>query len=251
VRIGVLGVGSLAEYLIRGAEAVEFVLSPRSAERVARLGCEVAGSNQELVDECDAVLVCLPAATGLEVVRGLRFRAGQTVCSAMAGVSLGALRAAVGPAQGVVAMMPGYANAYGMGPSLLYPADPFWAGFLGHVGPVHEFDTAEGFEVAAVMGAMSGATVFLMRHLAGWFAGRGLDPALARQLVAEVLRGNAEVLLRSQEDLDAITAGVTTPGGITEQLVAVLRDRGALGAWDEAMDAVLARMGLRPDMDVA
>jgi pyrroline-5-carboxylate reductase len=78
-----------------------------------------------------------------------------------------------------------------------------------------------------------------------------LDPALARQLVAEVLRGNAEVLLRSQEDLDAITAGVTTPGGITEQLVAVLRDRGALGAWDEAMDAVLARMGLRPDMDVA
>ncbi len=242
MRIGILGVGSLAEYLIRGAKGVEFVLSPRSAERVARLGCEVAASNQAVVDACDAVLVCLPAATGLGVVQGLRFRAGQTVCSAMAGVSLAALRRAVGPVQGYVSMMPGYANAYAMGPSLLYPADPFWAEFLGHVGPVHEFDTVEAFEVAAVMGAMSGASVFLMRHLADWFVGRGLEPDLARRLVAEVLRGNAEVLLRSDEGLDAITAGVTTKGGITEQLVGILRDRGALSAWDEAMDGVFARM---------
>ena len=56
------------------------------------------------------------------------------------------------------------------------------------------------------------------------------------------LRGNAEVLLRSDEGLDAITAGVTTKGGITEQLVGILRDRGALSAWDEAMDGVFARM---------
>jgi pyrroline-5-carboxylate reductase len=247
VRIGILGVGSLAEYLIRGAKGVEFVLSPRSAERVARLGCEVAASNQAVVDACDAVLVCLPAATGLGVVQGLQFRAGQTVCSAMAGVSLAALRRAVGPAQGYMSMMPGYANAYALGPSLLYPADPFWAGFLGQVGPVHEFDTFEAFDVAAVMGAMSGASVFLMRHLADWYVGRGLDPDLARRLVAEVLRGNAEVLLRSDEGLDAITAGVTTKGGITEQLVGILRDRGALSAWDEAMDGVFARMVGRKD----
>lgn len=242
MKIGVLGVGSLAEYLIRGAEGVEFVLSPRSAERVARLGCAVVGSNQELVDECDAVLVCLPAASGLEVLRGLTWRAGQTVCSAMAGVSVQDVRQAVGPALGFVAMMPGYANAYALGPSLLYPADGLWAGFLGRVGPVHEFDLREEFEVAAVMGAMSGASVFLMRHLVEWYEGHGLEAGLARRLVAQVLRGNAEVLLRSDEGLDAIVAGVATPGGITEQLVSVLRDRGALEAWDQAMDGVLQRM---------
>jgi pyrroline-5-carboxylate reductase len=47
--------------------------------------------------------------------------------------------------------------------------------------------------------------------------------------------------------LDAITAGVTTKGGITEQLVGILRDRGALSAWDEAMDGVFARMVGRKD----
>ncbi len=245
MRVGVLGVGSLAEYLIRGAQGVEFVLSPRSASRVARLGCDVVGSNQELLNECDEVLVCLPAATGLEVLRGLNFRVGQSVCSAMAGVSLEALREAVAPASGFCAMMPGYANAYGIGPSLLYPPDRFWAGFLGRVGPVHEFDEADAFEVAAVFGAMSGATVFLMRHLAQWYQAQGLEAGLARRLVAETFRGNAEVLLRSEEGLDAIAKGVTTPGGITEQLVSVLRDRGAWDAWDEAMDGVLKRMTQR------
>ncbi len=245
MRVGVLGVGSLAEYLIRGAQGVEFVLSPRSASRVARLGCDVVGSNQELLNECDEVLVCLPAATGLEVLRGLNFRVGQSVCSAMAGVSLEALREAVAPASGFCAMMPGYANAYGIGPSLLYPPDRFWAGFLGRVGPVHEFDEADAFEVAAVFGAMSGATVFLMRHLAQWYQAHGLQAGLARRLVAETFRGNAEVLLRTEEGLDAIAKGVTTPGGITEQLVSVLRDRGAWDAWDEAMDGVLKRMTQR------
>ena len=61
-------------------------------------------------------------------------------------------------------------------------------------------------------------------------------------VIVRGLRGNAEVLLRSDEGLDAITAGVTTKGGITEQLVGILRDRGALSAWDEAMDGVFARM---------
>lgn len=242
MRIGVLGVGALAEYLIRGAEGVEFVLSPRSAERVARLGQLVVGSNQELVNECDEVLVCLPAATGLTVLWGLKFRAGQSVCSAMAGVSLEDVQDAVTPARACVAMMPGHANAYGLGPSILYPADGFWSGFLGRVGPVHGFDGAEGFEVAAVFGAMSGATVMLMRHLAGWFAARGLEPGLARQLVAETLRGNAEVLLRAPEGLDDIVRGVATPGGITEQLVGVLEADGGLAAWDKGMDGVLRRM---------
>ncbi len=245
MRVGILGVGSLAEYLIRGAEGVEFVLSPRSANRVARLGHQVVGSNQELVNECDEVLVCLPAATGLTVLWGLKFRPGQSVCSAMAGVALDRLRDAVGPANGFCAMMPGHANAYGVGPSLLYPPDPFWAGFLGRVGPVHQIEDATAYEVAAVFGAMSGASVALMQHLAHWYQAKGLEAGLARRLVAETFRGNAEVMLRSEEDLDAIAKGVAPPGGITEQMVASLRERGALSAWDRAMDAVLKRMAVR------
>ena len=248
MRIGVLGVGSLAEYLIRGAQGsgYSFLLSPRSANRAARLaaayGCAVADSNQAVVDGCDMVLVCLPAGAGLAILQGLTFRAGQSVCSAMAGANITALRAAVAPADGFCSMMPGYANAFSAGPCLLYPANPVWAAFLGKLGPLHEFDSAEPFETAAVFGAMSGASIFLMRHLARWYQALGLPEDTARRLVAETFRGNAEVLLQADAGMDQIAKGVTTPGGITEALVATLNDHGALAAWDAAMDKVLKRM---------
>jgi pyrroline-5-carboxylate reductase len=101
---------------------------------------------------------------------------------------------------------------------------------------------ARSFETAAVFGGMSGASVFLMRHLAQWYQAEGLDPATARRLVAETLRGNAEVLLQSDEPLDAICKGVTTPGGITEQLLSDLGQDGALDSWHRAMTRVLHRM---------
>lgn len=246
MKIGILGVGHLAGYLLQGVQDVAFVLSPGSGGKAARLaeahGCAVAASNQAVVDQCAMVLVCLPAATGLSVLEGLRFRAGQSVCSAMAGVSQQALAQVVAPAEAFCTMMPGFANAYAVGPSLLYPGDAGWEGFLGQLGPVHRFDTVQSFETAAVFGAMSGASFYLLRQLMRWYVAQGLEAGVARALVAETFRGNAEVFLRSEAGLDAIADGVTTKGGITAQLVGVLEAAGALSAWDQAMDAVLARM---------
>lgn len=246
--IGVLGVGSLAEYLIRGAQGspYQFLVSPRGAERAKNLaanyGVKIATSNQAVVDQTDMVLVCLPAAEGLEILQGLVFRHGQSVLSTMAGARMGPLSDACAPADGFCAMMPGFANAFRAGLSLLFPPDLAWQHFLLQLGPVHEFEAPEPFETAAVFGAMSGASMFLMRHLADWYSAHGLPPKTAQRLVAETFRGNAEVLLQAAEPLDDIVRGVTTPGGITEDLVATLMAQNALGAWDQAMDKVLARM---------
>ncbi len=246
--IGVLGVGALAEYLIRGAQGLpyRFLVSPRGAARAAALGAnygvKIAASNQAVVDQTDMVLVCLPAAEGLEILRGLLFRPGQSVLSTMAGTQIAPLRAACAPADGFCAMMPGFANAFRAGPSLLFPPDPAWQCFLSHLGPVHEFQSQEPFETAAVFGAMSGASMFLMRHLADWYIAHGLPPKTAQHLVAQTFRGNAEVLLQAAEPLDEIVRGVTTPGGITENLVSTLMAHNALSAWDAAMDKVLVRM---------
>ena len=248
MRIGVLGTGHLAEFLIRGAEGLgyHFTVSPRSADRAAALaashGVNVARSNQAVVDGCDLVLVCLPAAEGVDILRGLRFRAGQSVLSAMAGARLAAVAAAVAPAAAACAMMPGLANAHGLGPCLLYPARTEWEGFLAALGPLHVFGDEAEFVTATTFGAMSGAVFFWMDALIGWFAAQGVDPAVARRLVAETLRGNAEVLLREAAGLEDIRRGIATPGGITEALVRVLETRGALEAWGGGMDVVLQRV---------
>ena len=247
--IGILGVGHLAELMVRGLEGsgYDLILSPRNAKIAASLadafGCKVAASNQDVIDGADGVFVCLPAKTGVNEMSSLKFPAGQPVLSAMAGTGLARLQAAIGPACGAVTMMPGYANAFGVGPSILFPEDGFWRDFLSKVGPVHGFADETTFTAAAAFGAFSGATFGWMIHLIDWFEDRGLPPETARALVAGTLRGNAEVLLAEKRPLEEIAGAVATPGGITEMLLATLADRGALAAWDEGLDRVLARIG--------
>lgn len=248
VTIGILGVGGLAGLMLRGLQGApyRFLLSPRGTEASARLaaehGYEVAASNQDLVDRADAIFVSLPAATGPEELSRLTFRPGQPVLSAMAGTGLKRLSDVIGRGRGAIGMMPGYANAYGLGPSILFPGDPLWQAFLSHVGPVHVLDSEDQFTAAATFGALSGATVWWMGHLADWFAARGLPPEVARALVAGTLKGNAEVILCEDRPMAEIAKGVTTPGGITLHLLDILNGKGALDAWHEGLDSIFDRL---------
>lgn len=247
-RIGILGVGGLAALMVRGLQGSGYrlVLSPRNAEVAARLakdyGCKVAASNQAVVDASDGVFVSLPAATGAEELARLTFRPDQPVLSAMAGTGLQRLQSVIGPARAAVSMMPGYANALGVGPSILHPDDGFWRSFLAATGPVHAFADEASFTTAATFGALSGASFAWMAQAIAWYEAQGLTPATARTLVAATLRGNAEVLLQESRSLPEIAREVITPGGISELLVATLTDRKALTAWDEALTRVLIRI---------
>lgn len=247
--IGILGVGHLAELMVRGLEGSGYalILSPRNAEIAAHLaedfGCKVAASNQAVIDMADGVFVCLPARTGLAELSTLRFRPGQPVLSAMAGTGLSVLQEAVGPARAAITMMPGYANAYRCGPSILHPDDGFWRDFLSKVGPVEPFADEASFTIAAVFGGFSGASFGWMAHIIAWFEAQGLPPETARRLIAATLRGNAEVLLREDRPLDEITESVVTKGGISELVLTTLGQHNALSAWDEGLDQVLSRIG--------
>lgn len=247
--IGILGTGGLAALMVRGLQGAGYrlVLSPRNAEVSARLaadyGCGVAASNQALVDAADGVFVALPAATGADELAKLTFRPDQPVLSAMAGTGLSRLQSVIGPARAAVSMMPGYANALGVGPSILCPDDAFWQPFLAATGPVIAFDDEAQFTAAATFGAFSGASFGFMAQVIAWFEAQGLPPDTARALVAATLRGNAEVLLRENRSLSEIRREVVTPGGISELLLTTLEEREALTAWDEALTRVLRRIG--------
>lgn len=248
--IGVLGVGQLAEFILQGVARTQnsyrFVLSPRSPEKAEALsrrhGAEVASSNQSVVDAGDIVLVCLSAASGAEILAGLAFRKGQIVLSAMAGTGPGELTRITSPAAAFCTMMPGHANALGVGPSLLYPANGTCENLLKLLGPVHVFDDADAFEAACVFGAFSGASFAYMRQIVSWFENHGVPADVARNLVAETLRGNAEVVRNVRQSLESIVEGVATPGGITRQCIDIVEADGGLDIWSSALDAVHKRM---------
>jgi pyrroline-5-carboxylate reductase len=245
--LGFIGTGHLAAFFVEGlaqAEAGYAITVSARNQRVSdglreRYGVRVADDNQHIADRCELVVVSVLPQQARDVLAPLNFRAGQSILSVMAGVSRATLESLAAPATCALAMMPGHANAFNIGPSVLYPDEPRAHRLLKWLGPVHTYDDEGEFTAASVMGAFSGLTMLLMRDAANWFTANGIAPEDARALVAETLRGNAHVLLNAPATLDQITRGVATPGGITE-LGRQLLDQGK--SWNAALDAVLRRI---------
>lgn len=249
-RLGFIGTGHLAGFFVEGLSRIkadyDITVSPRNAakgeELRCRFGVTVAAGNQQIADTCELVVVSLLPPDAAGVLQPLRFRSGQTVLSVMAGVSHATMAALVAPAEAAVSMMPGLANAHNAGPSALFPDNASARAMLQKLGPVHVYGDEKTYTAASVMGAFSGMSVLMLRDAINWFAANGLEPQDARRLVAEVLKGNATMLLETPLAIDAVARGVVTPGGITEQGRKIL-DGG--GSWSDALDAVFKRVSTR------
>lgn len=248
--VGFIGTGSLAAFFIEGCQRAgapyRFIVSPRNRERAlavaARFGVEIARDNQAVVDRAGFVIASVLPKDGPGVLRSLQFRPGQTVLSVMAAVARDSLLDIVAPAEVAVAMMPGHANALGLGPSVLYPDHTQAHAFLAWLGPVHGFDNAQTYAAASAFGGYSGCTFAFIGEAIGWAMRHGIDAATARALICEMLIGNAEVVRSSAVSMDDLLGGVATPGGITRLGLDVLGQRRALAAWSDALDAIEARM---------
>jgi pyrroline-5-carboxylate reductase len=80
-------------------------------------------------------------------------------------------------------------------------------------------------------------------EIASWLARHGVPADDARRYVATVFQGLGNIAATTPEhSLAALAGEFATRGGINEQVIAHLKDRQALTALSEALDAVLRRM---------
>lgn len=249
-RVGILGVGHLAGYLVEGLARVqpqlEVLLSPRNVERsadlAARYGAHVAADNQAVCGTVDVILVTTRPADVAEVCRALTFRAGQTVISTAAGVPLSEVASVVAPAKAVRAM-PLTCSAIGRSPTLLLPDDPAARALFELLGTVHSVEDEAQFTPASVIAAYYGWVYALMDEAITWCADAGVPPTTARDLVLETTRGAAEMALHHPDrELSDLLDSLATPGGVTRQGLETLARRESLSAWVDALDEVLQRL---------
>lgn len=248
--VGIIGVGHLAGYMVEGlrrADAgLDIVLSPRNAERSAalaeRFSARVAADNREVVEAAPTVIVAPRPAHAVEAITGLPWRRDHTLVSVVAGVPVADFEAVAGPAA-VVRTMPLICSAIGECPTSMFPGNAAAREMLSLLGPVHVLPDEGVFEAASVLGAVYGWMNWLIRENVEWCAGAGLPREMAREIVAQLVRGAAGMILsRPSESLDESLVGLTTPGGITEHGLELLEERGALAAWSEACQSVLERL---------
>lgn len=249
-RVGIIGVGHLAGYLVEGlrwaSQDIGIILSPRNAERAAslaaRFGAAVAIDNQAVADAADLILLTTRPADAAAACRDIAFRPGQTVVSVAASLPLEALKPAVAPAA-VVRAMPISCAAINQSPTLLYPDHPQARALFTFLGQIHVLPDESRFAPASVIAAFYGWVYALLGETIAWTTQAGVPPQIARRLVLETIRGAVDMALaRPDQDLADILDTLATPGGTTELGLNVLHRRGGLAAWVEALESVLSRL---------
>ena len=216
----------------------------RAQSLAEAIGGSVAGSNAELAEQADVVILCHKPAQLEEVADEIRERASAIV-SILGGVPVAAVEAAY-PDKPVYRFMPNQAAEVGRGVSC------YVAGARAADGP--EREVVELFErVGAVVplrdDQMEAATA-VMSCSPAWLAlvaealvdagvRRGLDQAEAEQMVAQAMAGTGALLADAELSPAEVRRRVTSPGGLTERGTKVLEDAGVRDAFDSAVAAVV------------
>ncbi len=249
-RLGILGVGHLAGYLISGLAKAgatdKLLLSPRNLARSSQLatafGVQVANDNRAVVTACDLVILATRPKDAEVAVGGLPWRRGQLVISVAAGVSLARLGPLVEPAA-VVRALPLSAAAIGASPTAMFPEEARARALFAKLGSVHVLEDEQQFQAASVFGAYYAWLFAIAGVAAAWARQAGLNPQLALSLTTGCL-GGAAAMMASTPDNDPreTLQALATPGGITEAGLEVLERRTGIAAWQEACDAALARL---------
>ena len=219
---------------------------PRAEALVEELGGEVAESNAELAESCDAVLLAHKP-DGLERVAAEIGGRANGVVSILGGVPLAALRAAYG-ATPVVRLIPSVPVEVRKGVTCLArPGDAEAqlaeqaAELFRRVGIVATIDEAL-MDVATALMSCAPAFWALVAEAqvdAGVRAGMPADTASV--LVSECMAGTAAILPARNMDTLALRRMVTSPGGSTARGLSALEHAGVRAAFDDALQAVVAR----------
>jgi pyrroline-5-carboxylate reductase len=248
VKLGLIGAGNMASALARGIGEPVLVADVDAAKAealAAELGGEAVGSNAELAERADVVVLCHKPKQLEEVAEQVGGRA-KAIASILAATSTERIEAAYPgvpvyrfipnmPAevrQGVLCYVPGRAAAEGPQRELLE--------LFGRAGAIIALDEEPQIEPA--MALMSCGPAF-MALVAEAFADAGAAYGLPRddavRMTVETMAGTAAYLRAHEYDTEAIRVRVATPGGTTERGLHVLEEQGLREVCRSAVDAVV------------
>jgi pyrroline-5-carboxylate reductase len=209
------------------------------------LGGEAVGSNAELAERADVLVLCHKPKQLSDVAGEVGGRA-RVVVSILAATTTEQLAEAY-PGASIYRFIPNMPTevkrgvlCYVPGPGAPDGPEAEILELFGRTGAVIRLDDEPLIEPA--MALMSCGPAFLAlvaESFADAGAAHGLDPDDAMRMVVETMGGTADYLARHDYDGPALRARVATPGGTTERGLITLEERGLRDVTRAAVDAVV------------
>jgi pyrroline-5-carboxylate reductase len=245
MRVGLIGAGSMASALARGwgdPVLVTDALPERAESLAGEVGGEAVGSNAELAERADLVVLCHKPPQLDEVAEQVGGRA-RAIASILAATRVAQLEQAY-PGVPVYRFIPNLPAEVRQGVLCYAPGSRAGEGpedevleLFGRVGTVVALDEPL---IEPAMALMSSGPAFFARMVEAFAEGgarHGLEPQTAVRLSAEAMGGTA-ALLRSL-DTAAVRERVATPGGVTERGLALMEERDVPEALGAVVDVVV------------
>lgn len=250
MQVGLIGSGNMARALARGWG--EPVLctdsgSGRAQALADELGGEALGSNEELAQRADLVVLCHKPRQ-LEAVAA-QARGARAIASVLGATTIAELQAAY-PGTPIFRTLPNtpvevrrgivcFAAADGADPQI----EAGVRELFGRLGRVESMPEARIDLASAVMGVGPAYLALVAEAQVDAAVRRGLGALQAAELFAETMAGTAELLRARGYDTLAVRREVTSPGGSTARGLAALEQGGVRAAFLDALDAVLGERG--------
>jgi pyrroline-5-carboxylate reductase len=248
MKLGFIGAGNMASALARGIGEPVFVhdIDEATASALAdELGGEAVGSNAELAERADALVLCHKPKQ-LEEVAGEVGGRASVVVSILAATPTERLAAAY-PGAAIYRFIPNMPTevrrgvlCYVPGPGAADGPEDEIVELMGRTGAVIRLDDEPLIEPAmALMACGPGFLALVAETFAEAGVAHGLDPDDAMRMVVETMGGTADYLAKHGYDGPALRTRVATPGGTTERGLIALEEGGLREVTRAAVDAVV------------
>jgi pyrroline-5-carboxylate reductase len=248
MKLGLIGAGNMASALARGIGepvVVHDIDEAKARALAEELGGEAVGSNAEVAERTDALVLCHKPKQLHEVASQVDGRA-KVVISILAATETKQI-AEVYPGASIYRFIPNIPTevkrgvlAYVPGPLAEDGPEEKVLELMGRTGTVIRLDDEPLIEPAmALMACGPGFLALVAESFAEAGAAHGLDPDDAMRMVVETMGGTADYLARHDYDGPALRTRVATPGGTTEKGLIALEERGLHDVTRAAVDAVV------------
>jgi pyrroline-5-carboxylate reductase len=249
MKLGLIGAGNMASALARGIGEPVLVhdIDDAKARALAEeLGGAAVGSNAELAQQADALVLCHKPKQLEEVAAEAATAHPRVVISILAATTTEQLSEAY-PDASIYRFIPNMNAEVGRG-VLCYVAGPRAAegpedeilALMGRAGAVIRLADEPLIEPAmALMSCGPAFMALVAESFADAGAAHGLDPDNALRMVVETMGGTADYLARHGYDAAGLRTRVATPGGTTEQGLIRLEDEGLRRVVRAAVDGVV------------
>jgi pyrroline-5-carboxylate reductase len=247
MKLGLIGAGNMASALARGIGEpvlVSDVDAERARALAAELGGEALGSNAEVAERADVVVLCHKPGQLHEVAEEIAGKV-RALASILAATRTEQLEEAY-PGVPVYRFIPNLPAEVGRGVLCYAPGTRAADGpeqdvleLFGRAGLVIPLDEPLLEPAMAIMSCGPAFLAAVVEALADAGAAHGIGREQAARMGIETMAGTAEYLSRHGDDTAGLRRRVATPGGVTERGLRALEEAGMPRAFRSAVDTVV------------